>query len=198
MHVARPAAAVAHGRAAPSVRPGRRRRRRYSSVGARRSRSQYGACSRNWPYRDRYFAGGATWPAAGDDERARADRRRDDPAVGRRRRDHHVVAGADVEAAEHRLETAVAVLDVDEFVADGVAVQLAVAAGVRPRRPRRRRWRAAPATGDDVAQPGVDAESDPVRMWRGGQWHVRRAPAQRVAGRRPVSMPVSADGEWRW
>jgi hypothetical protein len=53
--------------------------------------------------------------------------------VGGRRRHDDVVAGADVETPEHRVETGSAMLDVHEFVTDGVAVQIAVVAGVDPR-----------------------------------------------------------------
>ncbi len=53
--------------------------------------------------------------------------------MDRRRRHHDVVARADVEHTEHGLEPAPTLLDVDQFVADRVAVQAAVVAGDRPR-----------------------------------------------------------------
>jgi hypothetical protein len=70
--------------------------------------------------------------AAGDHQRTERLISADDPAVGGRRRHDDVVAGADLQTAEHRVEAGVAVLDVDQLVADGVAVQRAVAARVDP------------------------------------------------------------------
>ena len=71
--------------------------------------------------------------AAGDDQRAERLVIRHHPAVRRRGGDHHVVAGTDVERAEHRLEPTVAVLHEHQLVADRVAVQPAVGAGLDPR-----------------------------------------------------------------